>query len=259
MKKIIFLVLIIIIGISYFLVSSFFLPEEISEEKIVEKTSDKIIADGAKFSVEMVTKPIANIGVPIQFKVINGVVPPDPEICILNVTINNKTTLENETCVMENETLELIFDYEAKEDETLWNILVFYSINQSVKNITLSLKKEPAEEGKDLSLFLQLPNIVEKGKDITGKITFISDSVNWIKVEKAVLIIKKEDKYYKFDKILNYSVPPKFSHTMDYTTTLPAEVKTGTYTVQPIIYYIENNVEKAITVSESIEITVTSF
>ena len=56
MKKIIFLALIIIIGISsYVLFSSFFASEKINEEKIVEKTSDKIIADGAKFSVEMIT------------------------------------------------------------------------------------------------------------------------------------------------------------------------------------------------------------
>jgi len=260
MKKIIFLALIIIIGISsYVLFSSFFASEKINEEKIVEKTSDKIIADGAKFSVEMITKPIANIGVPIQFKVINGVVPPDPEICILNITINNEMVLENKTCVIENETFDLVFDYEAEEGENIWDILVFYSINQSVKNITLSLKREPAEEGKDLTLYIDLPDTLEKGKDMIGKVTFTSDSVNWIKVEKIVMIVKKEDRYFKVERIINLSVPPKFSHTMDFTTSISTDVEPGNYKIQAIIYYIENQDEKAFSFTRYIEITAPSF
>lgn len=210
------------------------------------KTMDRVIVDGAKFEAELTTKPIANVGIPIQFKVINGVQPPDPEICILNITVNDELVLDNETFVEEDETMELIFDYEPEEDENTWNILVFYSVEGTTSNLTLTLVEEVAEEGSDISLVINLPSPAERGKDITGSGTFDSDSIKWITAQKIVLIIMNEKNYYKFVKELNIPVPPMLSYTTVYTTKLPQEADPGNYTVQTILYYTVDEEERAI-------------
>jgi len=243
------LFLIVIIPLMYFIFQ--FLPTETEE---FEKSSDKIISDGAKFTVEILAEPIENIETPFQFKVINGVEPPDPEICILNITVNDNLVLDEEECVGENETLKLVFDYESEEDETEWNILAFYSVNQTVKSVTMFLKKKPVEEGYDVSLIMNLPDVARRGEHIRGSATFTSDSSSWINVEKAVLILKKSNDYFKFEKVIDQVIPPKFRYTTDYGTTLPADIDAGSYIVQGILYYTENKVEKAVSYDEYIEI-----
>jgi len=218
------------------------------------KTIDTLIANGAKFEAEIITKPIVNTGIPIQFKIINGIQPPDPEMCVLNITINDELVLDNETCVEENETIELIFDYESEENENTWNIFVFYSVDGTIYNLTLTLIEEVAEEGSDISFIINLPNTVERGKDIVGSGTFNSDSTKWISAQKIVLIIMNKNNYYKFVKELNMPVPPKFSYTADYTTKLPEEADPGNYTVQTILYYTEDEIERAISNIMDIEI-----
>ncbi len=254
MKKLI-LISIFLIFLVFFL-SFNFLMNTIKEKATIftEKISDQVIVDGAKFKAKLITTPVKNVETPFQLTIVNGVTPPDPQICVLNVSINGETVLSNKSCINENETLNLTFDYKVKENETTWNISIFYSVESIVKNVSLFLKKRPAEEGSKINLIIILPEKVKKGDILRGSATFTSDLDNWIKVEKVVLIIKKENTYYKFEKILDYSIPPKFHYTTDYETALPENIQTGNYTVRGILFYFENNVEKAIGYSRNIEI-----
>lgn len=223
-------------------------------ENTDKKNFDEVIADGAKFSIEIITKPIVNTEVPFHFKIINGVRPPDPEICVLNITINGEIVLDEKTCIEENETTELIFDYESGENETEWKIIVFYSVDQAISNVTLFLREESVESGFDVTLNISLPEVVEKGKTIAGSGLFFSDSTNWIYANKIVLIIKKDDRYYNFEKILNVPIPSNSSYTANYTTKIPENAEEGDHTVQAILYYTENGVEKAVSDTKYVRI-----
>jgi hypothetical protein len=256
MKKLVLISMILILLVMVFSLST--LSSILKKEKAIvesfEKISEQVIADGAKFKAQMIVPPVRNTEIPIQFEIINGVIPPDPQICVLNITINEEAVFSNRTCIDENETLNLVFDYEIKEDEEIWNISIFYSVNDSIKNVSMFLRKRPAEEGRKINLIITLPEKVKGGGILEGSATFTSDSENWIEVEKVVLIIKKEDTYYKFEKILDYPIPPKFHYTTDYKTTLPENIQTGDYIIQGILYYIEGETRKAVSYSRNIKI-----